>query len=463
MFNEIDKYVGAIGKWWIRNDCESVFTAQIIIREGNYILLGQHVSKIVMKKIQNYFEKSRPNINEPSDIYIYGKVGSQKVSLVGCLMGKNASSFCSILGDMEYCVEIIPCELLIGDFYVDNQTVISKASVLYKKMDEFINMRAYKSDVGPSLLKRTDVEPVSVNNVNFTMNITPALMRHSSHNKEIFENMIFTNIRFNSALSIDRMRSVIIKLKLLFSLLKLNLIDIDGVDLHVEPSCSSESECRLNLSYHMNYMERDIDELWHVPVFALKYVDISDFFERVVSSWFDLFEKAEPVIELFYQCLIRKSHDINRFLNISQALEVYSNKYRSNDVKEVYCKFPNDNPNDSSPKLFHKIYDIFSMFKDCFGYDENQRITISHWITDTRNYYTHYGTKAKRKALANFNERSPVTDLMFYLLTFAVYCKLGIPIDVIKCKFYHPLFKGTLDRVSAIYNATLSDSNEESV
>jgi len=444
---ELEKYINKIGKWWLKDKPEEIFCAQLVYKNGKYILesdtLNINLYKAVLKHDNNKF----------SNFCIYGNIKGVLFSLISCFTSAtktNMNPFAPMTDfEMESCyygAEILPSEIVFGDFYANNNTEIVSAIVDFNKIDEFIRIPTYEThETG---LKYTITRNITLQLDSFSINFFAMLLNQTSRNSQTYTSNIHTEFLFQNKSAINIVRTQIAKFRMLLSLLKLNYINISSVEI------SNDFTDKITIAnkafYHMNHSVDEILEDWDNPFFCLEYDTIADIFNDIVKKWYVMFEEAEPVFELFYQILIKKSFDINKFLNLTQAVEVYSNKYRINEVKSLIAEFPNS---DGSKKvrLFHKIYDLFFMVKDCFGLDDKQIEKISHLISNTRNYFTHYGSNSKKKALVNFRDRLPISDLMTYLLTILIYLELGIPANIIKDNFFNSNYEWTLQHIKESY------------
>lgn len=442
---ELDKYTNKIGKWWLENKPEEIFYAQIEYKNGNYILKSDVINIDMYRTICKH-EKN----GDLFSFCVYGKIGGVLFSMINChapIKQARMTNQNDTVNGWECGIEIVPSEIVFGGFYANDDIEIVSASVDFENIDEFLNIDTYDMDIekGLSFVVPKDI---TVQLIDFSIIFSAQLITNSSRNSEEFINQIETRFLFPNKINIKNSIEKIAKFRMLLSLLKLNYIGINSIEIVYEhfEDFTQTFAFENRAFYHMNYSVDKIEEDRPMPFFRLNYDNIADVFESAICKWYDFTDEAEPIVELFYQILIKQSFDINKFLNLAQALEVYSNAYRNAEARLVLDKFPNGDGT-QNVRLFHKIYDLLLIVETCFNFDENEIKTISHWIANTRNYYTHYGTNSKKKALSSYDMRSPVSRLMTYLLTILIYLHIGIPIDVIRNKFYHTFYKSTLKQV----------------
>lgn len=193
--------------------------------------------------------------------------------------------------------------------------------------------------------------------------------------------------------------------------------------------------------------------------FLINYEDIKDSFGKIWLSWFDFYEQPlnSPMIELIYQIISNQSIGLNRFLNICQALEVYSNQYRGQECKKLLRDYRSKGLiEDKRVTLQIRIADLFILHNDIFPYNENEILNLSTDIADLRNYYTHYNPSKQRileKKYSDIRNIYSRFDYSLYALLLAtIYKEMNIPIFIIKDslenfetrfgKTLHELFEG---------------------
>ncbi len=442
------KYINIIGKFWLADSEKDSFTAQLVYRNPNYFVIGNMLSIEQLRKIDAH----------KNDICFYGVIDGVQFSLLNCSIPKSGYRYLDIKDIEKGCdcsIEIKPSEIVFGECYISENDEISGASALFDKMDEFIKPEAFDFDYeAGKRLSISSRDSINVNSRKYKLVFQPQIKMLALSKGNNFKKMIITKFIFNKPEKVSEARRLITYTQFLFSILKLNYIELLSLELikfhskGVVDSITTEYD----VYYHMNSLPYDLKELWPVPSFCLNFEDIESDFGLILDNWFDLCSKAEPVVELFYQILIKKSFDINKFLNYVQAFEVYSNCFRKDDVKKVRSRYPRGD----KITAWHKVFDLISLTKDCFSFENADVIKISDWIVDTRNYYTHYGRKDD--ALTSFEERGLINRLMEYILTIAIYVQLGISLDLIKTKFYHAFLNDTINHVKElIVNKTKSD------
>ena len=457
----LDKYINIIGKFWLEDDEDTSFFAQLVYGEPDYLLIGNMVSIHLYRKILSTQKSEAGYLN------FCGEIEGTCFSLISSTIPISSSknTYPSDFENGWSCtIEIKPGEIAFGGFYATDETEISSAIVEFDKINEFIHLAPYKFDPQKGLIF-TAFPCIQCITKDFTLMFDVKLSHSSSFERQEFINRVSTTFSFGSTVKICTAREHIAITQMLFSLLKLSYIGVNSMDLFKEQyhdSCQQLSPTNV-VKYHLNFASNSVQEEWPVPVFCLTFKRVNKNLGIILDNWFEFWSSAEPVVELFYQILIERSYDINQFLNLAQALEVYSNKFRRDEVKGLLNKRPRDKgkpceytgqqcpEKDNLPATtWHKMFDLLDFTNICFQFDEKDIEIIASWITDTRNYYTHYGNDNKKRALTTINERGPVNRFMKFLLTILIYEKLGIHMDLIAKEFYHPFYQPTLQQVKAL-------------
>ncbi|MDD4781133.1 MAG: hypothetical protein PHT02_11120 [Tissierellia bacterium] len=457
----LDKYVNIIGRFWMGDDEDTFFFAQLAYREQDYLLIGNMLSIHTYRKILDTQKSEAHYLN------FYGEIEGTCFSLMNSTVPKSSSTNTDP-DDHENgwrCfIEIEPGEIAFGGFYVNDETTISSSNVEFDKINELIHLLPYKFDLQNGLIFKSSPS-IKCNTKEFRLIFDAKLSYLGSFERQEFKNYVSTVFFYESKVKIYKAREHIALTQMFFSMLKLSYIGLNSIELikeHFDDPCQQFSLTNI-VKYHLNFTSNSVKEAWPVPAFCLKFEHLENKFGTTIDNWFEFWSSAKPIVELFYQILIERSYDINQFLNLAQALEVYSNRFRREEVKRLLDERPRDKgkpceytgqqcpEKENLPATtWHKIYDLLVLTNICFGFDKMDIEIIASWIADTRNYYTHYGNSKKKKALTTINKRETINRFMKYLLIILIYEKLGIDIDLIAKEFYHPFYQSTLQQVNEL-------------
>ena len=116
-------------------------------------------------------------------------------------------------------------------------------------------------------------------------------------------------------------------------------------------------------------------------------------FQEVWESWLKLYERTKPITTLFYEIICNRSKGVNSFLNLSQAIEIYSNatESRHNKAKELAEKEGQKIRSERIP-LKYIYHDILSEYNRALELTESNINEYANGFSKMRNYYTHYNT-----------------------------------------------------------------------
>ena len=229
------------------------------------------------------------------------------------------------------------------------------------------------------------------NTKEYNLEFVPRLRYTSALQKEELNLYVSSRLIFPRGISIVKARAYISHLRVLMSMFKLHYIDICDIELYINRENNPEKDfCYENsFYYYLNHMPQSTTEPWPVPRFCLNYDDISNDFEKILNNWLVFQSDAEPIVEMFYQILINKSRDINSLLNLVQAMEVFSNRFRKKEAEQVLERYPRQKLNHMAPTTWHKVLDLLNHVNPCFNFKEADLEKIASWVVDTKNYYTH--------------------------------------------------------------------------
>ena len=160
----------------------------------------------------------------------------------------------------------------------------------------------------------------------------------------------------------------------------------------------------------------------------------SEKFEMVWNRWLQIYEEATYISTLFYEIVCNRSTRVNRFLNLSQAIEVYSNRYRKETVVEI-ARMRERTRKDKKPPIHlnHRLEDIFLLLNRCLEIEESKISIIAKSLADMRNFFTHYD---KTKYIEpSYQEMLAACHVLELVLLAIIYYEIGIPGEHIKaCK-----------------------------
>ncbi len=446
-----DKYVHKIGRFWLEGKDNIPFAAQIVcINSFHYELVGSMIKHDFIKEI-------RKQQSELQDVTLFGVVEGDHISLFNCRIE------CSS-GDADNTKWGISAtftfgDAIIGTTFVTHETNFSAAIVQFERIEEFIGLRICDFGLleGQIILKHGKL--LKHNTEKYNLEFIPGFKLVKTNSKREFHPYVDSKFIFLNKICFEEAGMHIAQFRMLLSMFKLHFLGINNINLYINWDESIKDYCPKNkFQYYLNCMSVVSAELWPVPLFCLQYDLLKKNFTKILNEWFCFLEEAGPIVELFYQILIDKAHDINLFLNHAQAIEAFSIRYRNEEAKQLLVEYPRKIHSccytekkcqrRNTPTLRHRVLDLLR-YADCFNFNDSNNREIASWIVDTRNYYTHYG-RGSENVLTKYEDRGPINRLMQYLLAILVYDKLGIVVELIAGKFCHTFYESTLQQIKVM-------------
>jgi len=167
--------------------------------------------------------------------------------------------------------------------------------------------------------------------------------------------------------------------------------------------------------------------------FLIKTSAFENQFQNVWDAWLTLYESANPIPNLFYEIICNRSTRANGFLNLSQAIEVYSNAFRKKQAKDIAQNDPDNKSKNKEIKLIHRYQDILKEYNGALELIESNIVDYAKGLSNMRNYYTHYNS-GKYVEPAH-DELFAASHILRFVLLTIVYTAIGIPLNcILECK-----------------------------
>ena len=207
-------------------------------------------------------------------------------------------------------------------------------------------------------------------------------------------------------------------------------LPLEKITFSDENTAKVEGFCGLcDCILYMNSAE-DID----IPQrpFLIMTSKFAEDFSAIWSNWLRFYNGNKYIPTLFYEIISNRSTRINRFLNLTQAIELYSNYYRNKEAVNVAKK---DGYNRKNLPLRYRIEDVLTYLDDCLDISSEKKVQLAIAISKARNFFTHYSKKGYREP--SFQEVVAANRFLRYVLLSIVYKTIGISNNNIKeCKNY---------------------------
>ena len=275
----------------------------------------------------------------------------------------------------------------------------------------------------PSVLNFTYPKPIRAQDKYGEIELYQKYISHDSDKKEYLHTIIsVVAYSFASPLSLmDAVAKAFAAINL-FSFFGNGYISCGEISFQFE---NDGSEYMLYLNYRENVPA--VNEPFLIMTSAFE-----GSFEKIWRAWLDLYESANPIPALFYEIVCNRSTRINSFLNLSQAIEVYSNTCRDDKAKAVAKNDPN-NTGKRKPTLKHRYQDILSAYNNVFELSESNIDDYARSFSNMRNYYTHYNSGRYTKP--SYDELFAAIHILRFVLLTIVYTSVGLPDScILECK-----------------------------
>lgn len=169
------------------------------------------------------------------------------------------------------------------------------------------------------------------------------------------------------------------------------------------------------------------DKIKYIPDMLYSYGRIKDDFERLISKWYSLRTTLEPVYNLLFDQFYHEgSVNENNFLNIAQAAEaMHATLYKGTKMPPAKYKEMKERILKLAPKKYHdwlneqfnfgnnlnlhlRLTELIAKYGNKItdqltGETEAKKQEFVKKVKDSRNYYTHYSSTGKKKALKSID------------------------------------------------------------
>ena len=390
---------------------EIVFSG-ILQKENGDIILNARFPLAEYRKIGN-----------DSDIVVLGEVAGGKATLLGCYI-KSASW---VMEKNDISIYAIPSEIIVGACFFSTP-MAKRISVSTSDLNY---MFSGASPLKPNVCISTDNS--SVLNFTFPKPITASDKYGKLHIYQTFGtqwaadfykyNFIsIIDYSFTDPLPVMKAVAQVSAVRNLFSFFGNGYISLGDITFEID---GDENVYGLWLNHRENI------PAVHEP-FLVGTSAFENQFQNVWDAWLILYESANPIPRLFYEIICNRSTNVNGFLNLSQAIEVYSNVFRYDKAKKLTESKGKIKDKNEIPLKF--IYqDILSEYSGILGLNEKKIPDYAKGLSNMRNYFTHYNSQ--KYVEPTYDELIAATHILRFIVLTIVYTAVGIPLEcVLECK-----------------------------
>lgn len=359
-----------------------------------------------------------------ADIVVLGEVSGRKATLMGCHI---TSASCTI-GDNDISIYAVPNEIIVGGCFsstpMAKRIIVSTPDLNYM----FSGTSPLEPNVGiskdnPSVLNYTFPKPIIANDKYGEIQISQSFGAQWA--VDYYKHNIISIIEYSFTTSLSLMDAVakVSAARSLFSFFGNGYISFGDITFEID---GEENVYGLWLNY-----KEDIPAV-NEP-FLIETSAFENQFQKVWDAWLNLYESANPIPNLFYEIICNRSTRVNGFLNLSQAIEVYSNAFRNKQAKEIAKNDPDNKSKNKEIKLIHRYQDILKEYNGALELIEPNIVDYAKGFSNMRNYYTHYNSS--KYVEPAYDELFAASHILRFILLAIVYTAIGIPIDcILECK-----------------------------
>jgi hypothetical protein len=388
-----------------------VFPGLLQEENGNIILNAKFPSDKYRKIISN-------------DFVVLGNVSKTEVTLIGC----HISSFSYLLGSDYGSIHVIPNEIIVGRCFpsmpMAKKVTISTPDLNYMFFGKpLLEENTVFSKENPSVLNYTFPEPITATDKYGNLKLYQIYNNVLSTNSFTYNFISVIEYSFTSTMLLMDAIAKVSVARNLFSFFGNRYISYGKITFKID---DDENEYMLWLNYEENIPAIDSPFLITTSAFENQ-------FQQIWDNWLGLYEKANPINTLFYEIICDHSTRVNCFLNLAQAIEVYSTEYRDEYAKIIFKKDPNYTGKDVTLK--HRIQDIIIHYNLDFELNTEKLDKYAAGLSDMRNYYTHYSNSRKFRVEPSYDELFSAIHILKFVLLTIVYTTVGISHEqIIECK-----------------------------
>lgn len=358
------------------------------------------------------------------DIVVLGEVSGKKATLMGC----HITSASYTIEDNDISIYAVPNEIIVGGCFSSTPMVkgiiVSTSDLNYLfSRDSPLEPNVGISKDNPSVLNYTFPKPIVANDKYGEIQIFQSFGTQWA--VDYYKHNIISIIEYSFTTSLPLMDAVakVSAARSLFSFFGNGYISFGDITFEID---GDENVYGLWLNY-----KEDVPAV-NEP-FLIETSAFENQFQKVWDAWLDLYESANPIPNLFYEIICNRSTRANGFLNLSQAIEVYSNAFRNKQAKEIAKNDPDNKSKNKEIKLIHRYQDILKEYNGALELIEPNIVDYAKGFSNMRNYYTHYNSS--KYVEPAYDELFAASHILRFILLAIVYTAIGIPIDcILECK-----------------------------
>ena len=362
-------------------------------------------------------------IGNDSDIVVLGEVAGGKATLLGCYI-KSASW---VMEKNDISIYAIPSEIIVGACFFSTP-MAKRISVSTSDLNYmFSGASPLKPNVcistdNSSVLNFTFPKPITASDKYGKLQIYQTFGTQWAADFYKYNFISIIDYSFTDPLPVMKAVAQVSAVRNLFSFFGNGYISLGDITFEID---GDENVYGLWLNHRENI------PAVHEP-FLVGTSAFENQFQNVWDAWLILYESANPIPRWVYELICNRSTNVNGFLNLSQAIEVYSNVFRYDKAKKLTeSKGKIKNKNEIPLKFIYQ--DILSEYSGILGLNEKKIPDYAKGLSNMRNYFTHYNSQ--KYVEPTYDELIAATHILRFIVLTIVYTAVGIPLEcVLECK-----------------------------
>lgn len=429
----ISEYLNVIGDFACETENETISMLGSLVRSeknDNCIIFRARIPQVDIRSYQT------------DSLDLYGVINKTKISLVNCYMETSSGCYNDAYVNAVFGLD----KIVIGEHYKGEKN-IRRVSANFPALNYFF-MSRFPVEPNANIMKEyhSEYQPLSADSSFGRISVIPTLTTYSDFHHHEFRATPKISYTFHKLKTLDSAITHIASIRNMFAFFADGYIDISCVEYSSDPLKLPESYGD-KVTVILNQIEQ-IEEIDEPFLINRDYLDKN--FQSIVDNWLTFYQKGIHIPSLFFEIITDRSKGINRFLNLAQAIEVYSQYFRDAEAKKVFnndskskkiqnsqiklwlktlCSFSQPGNN---PTLRHRLIDIFTALQYVIEVSDDEIIQLAKNISDNRNFFIHYSRHRKEPTSLTV---SSTCLLLRYVVLALVYRQIGVSEDAIRdCK-----------------------------
>lgn len=383
------------------NNRETEVTGNLFIEENNYLL---------------YINISSVDYNLFCNAHV--------VHLCGQIAGRDFTIPNGYVKTRAYCggcwgITIIPDQIVLG-ICIQEELKVDKISAQITALNPMFASTparmAVPSQENSALINLVAVQPIQAEDEEMKISCTRTVGFSESVSGIEIPFVVLLECSLKHSVSLETALAKIASVRNLFSFFGDRYIPLDNIEISIgnDENVYNEKKYTVVLNYGENIKETNR------PFFIGSDL-LTDNFHSIWTNWAKLYKQSKNIAALFYEIICERSRGINYFLNLSQAIELYSQHYREEKVRNIAER---DNFKGNNLPLKYRYEDLFTLYADILNIEAVDIPIAVQNLSNARNYFTHYNDARYMEPSNNFITYASI--FLRFLLLCIVYDLVGI-------------------------------------